>query len=149
MKLCAYISPEDLKHGQVHEDTCVASAKVSVNSFAARCGSSNESVSADEIMIRKVIDHSVHGFNGVNVSVEHTRLSYLAKFPINKVEWYGDKAGAIRKTKEAIEYIIPRTNLRYNLKTYDQYLRSEKLNDEDKNFEAWSTYIQDMLKIHM
>ena len=49
--------------------------------------------------------------------------------------------------KNVIEYIIPRVNLRNDLKTYDQYCLSEKLNDddEDKNFEAWSKYIQDKL----
>merc|ERR1740124_835658 len=34
VKLCAYISPDDLKHGRIHEDTCVASAKFSVDSSA-------------------------------------------------------------------------------------------------------------------
>ena len=56
------------------------------------------------------------------------------------------KSDAIYKIKEAIECIISRTNLRNDLKTYDQYLQNEKLNDdEDKNFEAWLTYIQDKL----
>merc|ERR1740124_25023 len=132
--------------GRVHEDTCVASAKFSVDSSAARCGKPEEPVSADEIMIRKVIENSENGFNGVNQSVECIRLSYLAKYPINKCDVNFDKPGAICKIKEAIECIIPRVNLRYDLKTYDQYLQSEKLNDdEDKNFEAWLMYIQDKL----
>ena len=60
--------------------------------------------------------------------------------------WYVDKSGAISKLKEGIEYIILRTNLRHDLKTYDQYLLSENFNDdEDKNFTAWLMYIQDKL----
>merc|ERR1740124_655 len=63
VKLYAYISPEDLKNGRIHEDTCVASAE-----------STND------------------------------------------------------------------------LKLYDQYLQSEKLDhDNYKNFKAWLTYIQDEL----
>merc|ERR1740124_288297 len=38
VKLCAHISPNDLFEGLVHEDTCVASAKTSVDSYVARCG---------------------------------------------------------------------------------------------------------------
>ena len=146
MKLCAYISPDDLKHGRVHADSCVHWSKFSVDSSAAICGIPGHPQSADEIMIRKKIDKSVIGFEEIDQSVEYMRLSYLANYPINDVEWYGDKSGAIRKIKEAIEYIIPRVNLRNDLKTYDQYCLSEKLNDdEDKNFEAWSKYIQDKL----
>merc|ERR1740124_1820044 len=66
VKLCAHISPESLEFGRVHEDTCVASAKFSVDSSAARCGIPGQPQSADEIMIRKVIDKSGNGFNGVN-----------------------------------------------------------------------------------
>jgi len=133
-----------LKNGRVHEDTCVASAEFSVDSSVARCGKLGQPQTSDEIMIRKVIENSVNGFNGVNESVEIIRLSYLAKFPINRVVY--DRPGAIRKIKEAIEFIIPRTNLRYDLRTYDQYLQSEKLNDDkDENFKAWTTYIQDKL----
>merc|ERR1740136_178895 len=36
VKLCAYISHADLNQGRVHKDTCVARAKFSVNSSAAR-----------------------------------------------------------------------------------------------------------------
>ena len=105
-----------------------------------------ETVTSDEIMVRKIIDRFVIGFEEIDQSVEYMGLSYLANYPINDVEWYGDKSGAIRKIKEAIEYIIPRVNLRNDLKTYDQYCLSEKLNDdEDKNFEAWLKYIQDKL----
>ena len=146
VKLCAYISSMSLYGGNLHEDTCVASAEFSVDSSAARCGKLEEPVSADEVMIRKVIENSVNGFNGVNQSVEGIRLSYLAKYPINKCSIDFDKLGAICKIKKAIECIIPRVNLRNDLKTYDQYLQSEKLNDdEDKNFKAWLTYIQDKL----
>jgi len=146
VKLCAYISSEDLKHGRVHKDTCVASAKSSVDSSAARCGKPKEPQSSDEIAIREVIGKSVNGFNRVNQSIENIRLSYLAKYPINNIQRYGDKPGAIRKIKEAIECIIPRVNVINDLKTYDLYLQSEKLNDdEDKNFDAWLTYIQDKL----
>merc|ERR1740124_1932157 len=144
VKLCAYMSDFDLMWCKVHEDICVASAKTSVDSHAARCGKPEEPVSADEIMIREVIDKSVNGFNGVNTSVERIRLSYLAKYPMNKFKAFGDISGAIRKIIEAIETIIPRTNLRNDLTTYDQYLHSEKMDyDEDKNFKAWLTYIQD------
>ena len=83
VKLCAYISSESLTYGRVHEDTCVTSAKFSVDSSAARCGIAGQPQSSDEISIRKVIDKSVHGFNGVNQSVENIRLSYLVKFPLN------------------------------------------------------------------
>ena len=146
VKLCAHISYDDLTGGQVHEDTFVASAKFSVDSSQARYGRLGEPQSSDEITIREVIGKSVNGFNAVNQSVENIRLSYLAKYPINKVDYLGDKQGGIRKIKEAIECIIPRVNLRNDLKTYDQYLQSEKLNDdEDKNFKAWLTYIQDKL----
>ena len=48
------------------------------------------------------------------------------------------------KIKEAIECIIPRINVTNDLKTYDQYLQSEKLdNDDDENFKVWTTYIED------
>ena len=147
MKLCAYISPNNLKYAYLEEDTCVASAEFSVDSSAARCGIPGQPQSSDEIMIREVIDKSVNGFNGVNQSVENIRLSYLAKYPVNKFRCYGDRSGAIRKIKKAIEYIIPRINVTNDLKTYDQYLQSEKLNDdEDMNFKAWTMYIQDKLK---
>ena len=89
VKLCAYISPDGLKHGWVHEDTYVASAKYSVDSSAARCGIPGQPWSSDEIMIQKVIGYSVNGINGVNQSVENIRLSYLEKYPINKIQWYG------------------------------------------------------------
>merc|ERR1740124_2134118 len=146
VKLCAYISSDDLNHGRVQEDICVANANVPVNSSAARCGKPEEAVSLDEKTMRKVIENSVNGYNGINESVERIRLSYLVKYPINDVEWYGDKSGAIRKIKEAIEYTIPRTNLRNDLKTYDQYFHSEKLeDDEDKNFQLWLTYILNKL----
>merc|ERR1740124_559751 len=147
VKLCAYISPDDLEFGRVHEDTCVASAEFSVDSSAARCGKPGQPQGSDEIMIRKVIDKSVNGFNGVNESVEKIRLSYLATYPINNFSTYGGtKSKAIRKIKEAIECIIPRVNVGSDLTTYDQYVESEKLNDdEDVNFMAWSTYIQDKL----
>jgi len=88
VKLCAHISPEDLWHGRVHEDTCVASAELSVDSSAALCGKPGEPQGSDEIMIRKVIDNSLNGFNGANVSVENIRLSYLAKYPMNDVTNY-------------------------------------------------------------
>ena len=141
VKLCACISPEALDKGQVHEDTCVASAKFSVDSSAARCGKSGALVSADEIMIQKVIENSVSGFNGVNKSVEDIRLSYLAKYPTNKVtnDKGGSKSVAIRKIKEAIECIIPRTSVRHDLKTYDQYLQSEKL-DVLHKFESFEAF---------
>ena len=147
MKFCAYISPESLEYGQVHENTCVTSAKFSVDSSAARCGKPEDPVSSDEIMIRKVIRKSVNGFNGVNESVEKIRLSYLVKYSINDVN-PSQRSGAIRKIKEAIECIIPRVNVGNDLKTYAQYLQSEKLNDEYEymNFNAWLaclTYIQD------
>merc|ERR1740124_1688175 len=147
VKLCAYISYTDLVLGRLDKDTCIASAKTSVNSSAARCGKPKEPVSADEIAIRKVIGKSGNGFNRVNQSVENIRLSYLAKYPINRCQSsYGDKSGAIRKIKEAIESIIPRMSLSNDLKTYDQYLSSETMDDdEDKNFEGWLTYIQDKL----
>ena len=99
MKLCTYISPDDLKHGRVHEDACVTRAQFSVDSFAARCQMPEKPVHAEEIMIRKVIDRSVIGFEEINQSVEYMRLSYLAKYPINDVEWYGHKSGAIHKIK--------------------------------------------------
>ena len=70
VKSCAYISSEDLNCGRVQKDTCVASAKFSVDSSAAQCGKLEEPQSQDEINIRKVIDKSVNGFNGVNHSVE-------------------------------------------------------------------------------
>merc|ERR1740137_128551 len=38
VKLCAYISKNNLCNGRVHEYTCVASAKINVDSSAARCG---------------------------------------------------------------------------------------------------------------
>merc|ERR1740124_1330120 len=140
VKLCAYIHFVSLRRGLVHEDTCVASAKCSVNSSAARCGKPGQPQSKDEIRIRKVIENSVNGFNGVNESVEIIRLSYLAKFPIKDV-WKDDRLGAIRKIKEAIECIIPRVNVGNDLKIYDQYLQSEKLNDDIRsvyaNFKAW------------
>merc|ERR1740124_1557746 len=96
-------------------------------------------------MIRKVIGKSVNGFNGVNESVENIRLSYLVKYRMNRIDW--DRPGAIRKIKEAIECIIPRVNVGNNLKPYDQYLQSEKLDDdeEDKNFDVWLTYLQNRL----
>ena len=144
VKLCAYINHEDLFNGRVHEDTCVARAELSVDSSAARCGKPEEPESLDEITIRKVIGESVNGFNGVNQSVEKIRLSYLAKYPINDVHW--NESGIICKIKEAIECIIPRINVKKDLKTYDQYLQSRKLNDEDKNFKKWTTYIQDKLR---
>ena len=94
-------------------------------------------------MIRKVIDKSANGFNGINELVEDFRLSYLAKYPINDVNW-NYRSEAIRKIKEAIECIIPRTNLKHDLLTYNKYLQSEKLDDdEDENFKAWKMYIQD------
>merc|ERR1740124_775136 len=142
VKLCAYISPKALEYALLHEDTCVASAEFSVDSCAARCGIPGQPQSSDEIMIREVIDKSVNGFNGVNQSVERIRLSYLAKYPINN----NFKSEAIRKIKEAMEYIIPRINVTNNLKTYDQYVQSEKSNDdENMNFKAWTMYIQDKL----
>merc|ERR1740124_1335447 len=99
-------------------------------------------------MIREVIDKSVNGFNGVNQSVEKIRLSYLAKYPMNDVD-PRFKSSAISQIKKAIECIIPRINVTNNLKTYDQYLESEKLNDDEddevKNFKAWTMYIQDKL----
>ena len=148
VKLCSYIFYDDLRYGRVHKDTCVASAKFSVDSSAARCGKPGEPPSSDEIAIREVIGKSINGFNRVNQAVENIRLSYLAKYPINKF-YLPDKPGAIRKIKEAIECIIPRTNLRHDLNTYEQYLQSEQLNDdvgyEDKSFNAWLTYIQDKL----
>ena len=153
MKLCAYISSDDLMFGRVYKDTGVTSAKLSVDSSAARCGIPSQPQSSDEITIREVIDKSVNGFNGVNQSVENIRLSYLAKYPINDVYVYR-RPKAIRIIKEAIENIIPRINVTNDLKTHDQYLQSEKLNDdedgdgdtyEDQNFKAWTTYIQDKL----
>jgi len=99
-------------------------------------------------MIRKMIDNSLNGFNGANVSVENIRLSYLAKYPMNDVTNYdnGSRLVAIRKIKEAIECTIPRTNLSNDLKTYDQYLRSEKLDDDEyTNFNAQLMYIQNKL----
>merc|ERR1740124_1086557 len=148
VKLCAYISPSDLRYADLHEDTCVASAEFSVDSSAARCGIKGKPKGADEIMIREVIDKSVNGFNGVNQSVERIRLSYLAKYPINDVRQVC-KSKAISQIQKAMEYIIPRINVTNDLKTYDQYLQSEKLNDDEddevKKFEAWSKYIQDKL----
>jgi len=148
VKLCAYISPYNLEVGNVHEDTCVDGAKSSVDSFAARCGKSEEAQGPDEIMIRKVIDKSENGFNGVNESVEKIRLSYLAKYSIDDVV-PDKKSYAIKIIREAIEYIVPRISATNDLKTYDQYiydLQSEKLNDaEDKNFKAWLMHIQDKL----
>merc|ERR1740124_1618513 len=85
VKLCAYISEEDLDYGRVYKDTCVASAEISVDSSAARCGIAGQPQSSDEIMIREVIDKSVNGFNGINEAVENIRLSYLVKYPINDV----------------------------------------------------------------
>merc|ERR1740124_1116569 len=117
VKLCAYMSQEDLNWGRVHKDVCVASAELSVNSSAARCGKPGQSQSPDEIMIRKVIGKSVNGFNGINKSVEIIRLSYLAKYPMHNIDPI-NKLEAIRKLKEAIEYIIPRINERHDLKTY-------------------------------
>merc|ERR1740124_2055812 len=105
VKLCAYISPDDLQYGRLEEDTCVASAEFSVDSSAARCGIPEQPQSSDEIMIREVIDKSVNGFNGVNQSVKKIRLSYLAKYPINDVD-QNFKTEAISKIKKAIEYII-------------------------------------------
>merc|ERR1740124_247265 len=146
VKLCSYISRASLCNGQVDKDTCVESAKIRVDSSAARCGKPEDPVSADEIAIRKVIGKSGNGFNRVNESVEKIRLSYLAKYPMNRCGLQSDKSGAIRKIKEGIESIIPRANLRNDLKPYAQYLQSEKLDDdEDKNFEAWLAYIQDKL----
>ena len=51
VKLCVYISHEDLEYGQVHKHTCVASTEFNVNSSAARCGKPGEPVSLDGIMI--------------------------------------------------------------------------------------------------
>merc|ERR1740124_1870812 len=144
VKLCAYIDPGYLWRGDVHKDTCVASAEFSVDSSAARCGKPGELVSSDEKTIREVIGKSANGFNGVNESVERIRLAYLAKYSIIDVK--RNRSEAISKIKKAIECIIPRTNLRNDLKSYDQYLQSETLNDdEDKNFKAWTTHIQDKL----
>ena len=145
MKLCTYISSEDLNCGRVHQDTCVASTKFIVDSSAARCGKPGKPQSSDEIIIRRVIDKSVNGFNGVNQSVEKIRLLYLIKYPIDYVHTRF-RSEAICKIKDAIECIIPRINVTNDLKTYDQYLQSEKLNDdEDENFKAWTIYIQDKL----
>merc|ERR1740124_1372479 len=91
VKLCAYISSEDLYYGRVHKDTCVASAEFSVDSSAAGCGKPGQPQGSDEIMIRNVIENSVSGFNGVNQSVENIRLSYLAKYPMNRIR--------VRRTK--------------------------------------------------
>merc|ERR1740124_1249392 len=147
VKLCAYISHHFfLYDGQEPEDIRVAhAAEFSVDSSAARCGKPEEPESLDEITIRKVIGKSVNGFNGVNQSVEKIRLSYLAKYPINDV-YHSCRADAICKIKEAIECIIPRINVKKDLKTYAQYLQSRKLNDKDKNFKKWTTYIQDKLR---
>merc|ERR1740124_889836 len=144
VKICAYISPDDLQSGLVQEDVCVASAEFSVDTFAARCGIPGQPQSSDEIMIREMIDKSENGFNGINKSIEEIRLSYLAKYPVNDIHaWY--RKDAIRKIKKAIECILC-VNTGNNIKTYDEYLRSERLNDdEDKNFKAWSVYIQDKL----
>ena len=65
MKLRTYISPEVLYSGQLHEDTCVTSAEFSVNLPAARCRIPGQPQTSNEIMIRKVIDKSINGFNGV------------------------------------------------------------------------------------
>ena len=124
VKLCAYISPDGLLYGQVREDTCVTSAKLSVDSSAALRGKPEEPESFDEIMIRRVIDKSVNGFNGVNQSIENIKLSYLIKYPINDV-CMSYRPGVTHKIKEAIECIIPRINVRHDLKTYNQYLQSE------------------------
>ena len=144
VKLCAYISPYNLRCGQVYVDTCVAISEFSVNSSAARCGIPGQPQSSDEVTIQNVVDKFVNGFNGVNQSVEMIRLSYLAKCPINDVGY--NRKGEIRKIKDGIEYIIPRTNVGNDLKTYDQYLQSEKMNyDEDENAKTWLMYIQDKL----
>ena len=148
VKLCAYISHDDLAYGRLDEDTCVASAKFSVDSSAAHCGKPEERVSSDEIMIRKVIENSINGFNGVDQSVERIRLSYLVKYPIPFSGWlyrHDGKSKAIRKIKDAIECIIPRTDLIHDLKTHYQYFQSTKLKDDDENFEAWLTSIQHKL----
>ena len=146
VKLYAYISPDDLKHGRLHEDTCVTSTKFSVDSSMDRCGNLEEPEISNEVTIQKVFGKSVNGFNGVNQPVEKIRLSYLAKYSRNKSRWWGNKPGSIRKIKEEIECIISRVNLGNDLKTYDKYLYKEKLNyDEDKNFKAWLTYTQDKL----
>ena len=147
VKLCAYISPYNLKWAYIERDICVVSAEFSVDSSAAQCGIPGQPQSSDEIMIREVIDKSVNGFNGVNQSVEKIRLSYLVKYSINDVHPQR-KSIAISKIKKAMEYIIPRINVTNDLKTYDQYLQSEKLDDDKdykKNFKAWRTYIQDKL----
>ena len=136
VKLCAYISPDDLCWGYLEEDTCVASAEFRVDSSAALCGKAEDSESPDEKMIQKVIDKSEYRFNSINQSIEDIILSYLVKYPINKIKC--NQLAAIPYLKKAIECTIPCINVRHDLKTYDQYLQSEKLNDdEDKNFKAW------------
>jgi len=96
-------------------------------------------------MIREVIDKSVNGFNGINEAVENIRLSYLVKYPIQVVS-SSQRFRVIGKIKKAIECTIPRTNLRLDIKTYDQYHQSEKLDDDEyNNFTAWLTYIHDKL----
>ena len=51
VKLCTYISPDDLYHGDVHKDTCVPSAKFNVDSSEARCGIPRQPQSSGEITI--------------------------------------------------------------------------------------------------
>ena len=85
VKMCTYISPEDLYSGRLNKDTCVTSAKFSVDSAAARCRILGQPQRSDKIMIRKVIDKSVNGYNVVNQSVEDIRLSYLVKYTTDRV----------------------------------------------------------------
>ena len=69
-------------------------------------------------------------------------MSYLAKYPINDIKY--NRPAEFCKIKKAIKCIIPRDNVGIDLKIHDQYLQSKKINDdEDENFKAWLTHIQD------
>ena len=49
------------------------------------------------------------------------RLSYVAKYPVNEFISFASSTRSVefRKIKDGIEFIIPRTNIGNDLKTYD------------------------------
>ena len=100
VKFCAYISPDGLEYGWVHEVTCASRAKFSVDSSAVWCGLPAQLLGADKFTIQKVINTSKNGFEVVNRSVECFRLLFLVNYPIDCIHWYGDQSGVFRKLKK-------------------------------------------------
>ena len=155
IKLCPYVTDDDIKTGNIENDVCIQNVTNPVNSVEAQCGSKH-----DRYLIRMAIRAKPGQFKKVDTDVEEVRLDYMLEFEVDEIEghsdaWFGlfknSKAEREERRREAIQLLFSKISVVVaricNVAT-DEVPSSECYRESLDGFNAWKEEVVKFVEEH-